>query len=357
MTASTRRPFFARAPREVLAALLLALLPALSCESDGGESTGGETHFLARCEPGSSLCGASLSCLCGVCTRPCDAEDACGALPGAACHASDSNECAEARCDVECTSDADCAIVSPSHRCDAGACRTGSAPSGAGGEGAQGGEVGQGGDGGASANTECPTGEITSDEVIVIGDSFFATTHRITAELEALARDQGALAADATYRDYSNLTANGLATDGIATQYSSALAEGPVGLVVMNGGGADALTAICETAESCPPLPAAADALEELLRTMATDGVREVVYAFYPDPVDEAVRSRVDVLRPLVQTACAESPLPCRWLDLRDTFAGRYAEYVTDDGLNPTDAGSRAAAELIWSAMRACVAP
>ncbi len=355
MTASTSRPPFSRAPLHVLAALFAALLPALSCESDGGESTGGETHFLARCDSSSSICGPDLSCMCGVCTLPCDEQSACDTLPGAACRVSEGTECAAARCDVECTVDADCAVVSASHRCEEGACRSGSPPLGAGGQGGEGGEAGQGG---AGSNSECSAGELADNELVVIGDSFFATTHQITDELESLARAQGVLAADVEYRDYSNLTVNGLDNGGIASQYSGAVTEGEIGLVIMNGGGADTLAATCEEAENCPALPAAVTALEALFQTMAADGVRQVVYAFYPDPVDTTIRERMDVLRPLVQAACAESPVPCVWLDLRDAFAGNYAEYVMADGLNPTDAGSRAAAEVIWSALPpSCFSP
>jgi hypothetical protein len=341
----------------VFAALFLALFPALSCVSDGGESTGGETHFLARCDESSSVCGDALTCLCGVCTLPCDEQNACDALPGAACRVSEATECAAARCDVECTTDGDCAVVSESHRCDAGACRLGiQPPPGAGGQGGDGGG-GQAGQAGAGSASECSAGEVADTELVVLGDSFFATSHQITDELESVAREKGVLAADVEYRDYSNLTVNGLDNGGIESQYEVAVTEGEIGLIVMNGGGADVLAATCETAESCPALTAAVAALEELFRTMADGGVRQVVYAFYPDPVDTTIKARMDVLRPLVQTACTESPVPCLWLDLRDTFAGNYAEYVMADGLNPTDAGSRAAAEAIWSAIGPCVTP
>jgi hypothetical protein len=347
MIAATRNPSFGRASSRLLAVLLAALLPALSCESEGGESTGGETHFLASCEPSSSVCGAELLCLCGVCTHPCDQADACGALPGATCRASGLDECAEAHCDVECLDDTDCAVVSASHRCENGLCRA---------EAPGAGEGGAGGQGGAEAL--CASGEVEGNEVAVLGDSFFATTRQIVANLTDFARAAGVLQPDETYRDYSNLTGNALALggNGIASQYSAAVSDGAVELVLMNGGGADALTAPCETAEECPALPAAASALRELFGTMESGGVRAIVYAFYPDPVDASVRSRIDVLRPLIAAECEMSPVPCHWLDLRENFAGNYDEYVLPDGLNPTDAGSLATAEVIWQTLGPCVA-
>jgi hypothetical protein len=196
--------------------------------------------------------------------------------------------------------------------------------------------------------------------VLVVGDSFFASSHQITAYLEDLARSAGALPAGERYRDNSRLAANGLALggSGILDQYTSATAEAPVEVVIMNGGGADVLLGSCDTADaSCPIVAAAADAVQALFAQFAADGVEHVVYVFYPDPVDANVRARMDALRPLAESACAESRVACEWLDLRSVFAGHYAEYIQGDGLNPTAAGSQASAAAIWSVMQQrCIA-
>jgi hypothetical protein len=346
------------------ASLLLLGLLALSCSNEGDVSTGGETHFLTRCEPGSDSCG-NLICLCGVCTLPCGERPACGAFSDAACIASAEAEAcndnpAPGHCDVPCVADRDCAVVSSSHRCVSGACRAGSLTSiggGAGGSSAGSGSIGVsgGGDGGA-----CTTGQVSGNQVLLIGDSFFASSHQITAYLEQLARDSGALALGERYRDNSSLTENALALvgHGIAGQYESGVAEAEVKLVIMNGGGADVFLGSCVTVDaSCPAITAAASAARDLLAKMATDGVLEVVYAFYPDPIDAAVRAKMDILRPLIEDACVSSPVPCRWLDLRPTFAAHYADYVLADGLNPTAAGSDVSAKAIWGTMQKyCIA-
>jgi hypothetical protein len=384
MTATIKKRSGGRARGRTWAALLfLGLLSAVSCASEGGgESTGGETHFLVRCEPGSNVCGSELVCICGVCTKACDTTSACADLPGAACRMDGVEECGESFCDRECFQDSDCAVVSAVHRCESGFCRAGSAPPvggagtgnvGTGGAGGTGGTGGVGGTGGSTAGEPsvpeggapgaggadgiCSPGEVTSEEVVVLGDSFFATTGPVAAVLSELAREDGALAEGESYRDYAKLTANSLALagDGIEEQYAAAKLDGPVELVVMNGGGADALAALCDDATACPLLPAAADALRELFGVMSADGVRAVVYAFYPDPADSVVRARIDVLRTLIEAECAASPVPCHWIDLRETFAGKYEEFVLD-GLNPTVAGARATAESIWGVMRSCVA-
>jgi hypothetical protein len=196
--------------------------------------------------------------------------------------------------------------------------------------------------------------------VLLLGDSFFASSHQITAYLEDLARSAGVLQVGQRYRDNSSQLNNALALagNGIAGQYERGKAEGSVRVVIMNGGGADVLGSRCEAPlADCPALLDAAAAAAQLFEQMAADGVSDVLYAFYKDNLDVSLREKIDALRPLIQAACENSPVPCHWLDLRPTFAGHYDEYVLPDGMNPTDAGSRATAEAIWATMqRECIA-
>jgi hypothetical protein len=219
--------------------------------------------------------------------------------------------------------------------------------------------------GGTSSNGSsapgCPLEEISGNEVLVIGDSFFATTHQITAYLEDAARAAGRLPIGERFRDASSLTENTLALggNGIAAQYAAAFAEARARIVVMNGGGADVLLGSCDAVDaSCPLLSSAATAAGDLFATLAADGVSQVIYAFYPDPVSASVREKVDALRPMIEAACQSAEVPCLWVDLRDVFADHYDEYIEADGLNPTAEGSRATAEVIWAAMESpCVVP
>jgi len=210
------------------------------------------------------------------------------------------------------------------------------------------------------AGDECLRGSVAADEVVIVGDSFFATTHEITDELETLARDAGVRSNDEQYRDYSRLVSNALAHmgNGLEAQYSEAAAEGPIRVVIMNGGGADALLGTCDTVDAeCPMITDAADAARNLLEKMATDGVTDVIYVFYPDAESAPTREKVDALRPLIQRVCDEASTQCRWLDLRPTFEGNYDEYISDDGLNPTTSGSKAVAREIWAIMQSnCIA-
>jgi hypothetical protein len=221
------------------------------------------------------------------------------------------------------------------HRCLAGACRR------------------------ADPSARCPVNDVNANEVVVIGDTFFAASHSITASLEDLARQAGVLGANERYRDYSSVLGNTLALqgNGIETQYATANAESRVRVVLMTGGGADVLLGSCDVVSpTCPLLVAAAQAARSLLSRMAADGVAHVVYAYYPDPTNAALRQKVDELRPLLASACASSPVPCHWVDLRPTFDGNAA-YLGADGTTPTTEGALASAGAIWATMQAqCVA-
>lgn len=274
-----------------LASLVVALL-ALHCQSADDPATGGETHFL-KCET--------------------------------------QRECLELSPDYVCR-DGFCQLPAPEPVTSRGDSGPADVPD--------------------AAMPTCPA--VAAGELAILGDSFFATTHEITSELERLATEAGLRPEDEPYRDYSRLVANALAFmgNGIADEYASALAEAPVRVVVMNGGGADALLGTCETLDAtCPFLVDAPNAAAALFQQMATDGVADIVYAFYPDAVDEATRAKVDALRPLIQAACADAPTRCHWLDLRERFEGNYETYIMDDGLNPTTEGATATAEELWEVM------
>lgn len=62
---------------------------AVACGATDGPRTGGQTNWLRACES-DAQCGSGLTCLCGACTKVCEASDAsCAALPGASCVTAD----------------------------------------------------------------------------------------------------------------------------------------------------------------------------------------------------------------------------------------------------------------------------
>jgi hypothetical protein len=321
--------------------LLLALgLLAFDCAKTREDPTGGETHFLRQCDDDSAPCGSSLVCVCGLCTLPCDESSTCGRFAAADCVSPPATAgCGLASggfCDVTCTADDDCSWLSTAHVCSGGVCRSDEVP-----------PVG------------CPKDARSANELVVLGDAFFAVSHRITAFLEDFARQSGALSVGERYRDVSSVTGNTLALGGagIEGQYLAASTDSPVRVVIMTGGGADVLLGSCEIIGSdCPLLVEAAEAARALFQRMADDGVERIFYAFYPDPTDPLLRAEVDALRPLIASACQESAVPCHFVDLRPAFAG-HESYLDATGTTPTPEGAEAAARQIWEEMRLqCVA-
>ena len=322
--------------------LLLALgLVGFACASTREDPSGGETHFLALCDDDATACGGDLVCVCHVCTLPCSEAATCARFPSATCASAPADDACEQAtpgyCEVGCTSDRECVGLSSSHVCVNGACRSVEA-----------------------APTSCPASGVTPNEVVLLGDIFFAITHGITAFVEDAARQSGVLSAGERYRDFSSVMGNTLALlgNGIENQYAAAVQEGPAKVVIMTGGGADVLIGSCDViAADCPLLVDAASAASALFERMANDGVEHIVYVFYPDPTDATLREEIQTLRPLLQSACEGSPTACHWVDLRPAFAGNEATYLNKEGTTPTTTGAQASATAIWSVMQQeCIA-
>lgn len=198
----------------------------------------------------------------------------------------------------------------------------------------------------------CEPSGIAGSEVLMIGESFIAFSHGITHTIEDLARAAGALGANESYRDNS-ISGTTLAGGGnsIPNQYQNGVDQGPVKVVLMDGGGNDCLQANNPSG--------ALSAAEALFQNMQTNGTEQVVYFFYPDPIGgnfSSLKSCLDTLRPQMKALCDGLTSPkCYWLDLREVWDG-HPEY-TMDGIHPTPAGDQATGEAIWEVMvENCVA-
>ena len=342
----------------VLRAVLFALIALASFACEDGETrarNGSETHFLSRCDDD---CGAGLACVCGVCTTTCEETSACAAHgPAAVCSASSSRadglSCAEQTpsfCDVDCRADLDCGALGSRYVCDGGYCR------------ATGSDSGNPPLGAPLSSADCQTNRVGASELLVLGDSLIELSGMV-GYLDQLGRAEGSLLEGESYRDRSSSLNSllGQVSFTISSQYAAAALEGPARIVVMNGGLADMLQETCSdppTAD-CPLVVSTAAGARSLLSRMADDGVEAIVYAFYPDPLgNPGLLARIDVLRPLIETACRASRAPCHFLDLRPVFDGHYDDYVGPDGLVFSASGAEATAQAIWSLMKArCVAP
>jgi lysophospholipase L1-like esterase len=214
-------------------------------------------------------------------------------------------------------------------------------------------------DAGSATSTPatCQKGKVKASEVVFIGESFIAATNAIPRNVSQLARAAGTLGPTESYRTFA-VSGTQLTTGAIPGQYTRAKAQSPVKVVLMDGGGNDLLmNSHCKSGPaSCSKVLAT---IETLFKQMGSDGVTDVVYFFYPDPmgIGASIKAPMDVLRPQVQKLCAESTdVRCTWVDQRESWKGKYDRY-TADGIHPTAEGSAASAKQIWEAMVAsCVA-
>lgn len=99
-----------------------------ACEGDQSPQTSSATHFLEDC---GASCSAGLSCLCGVCTRPCQGSSECTSVAAnATCiltgdaHPTCGSSAPSRVCDVRCTATADCDGTPGAPVCLSGFCRS-----------------------------------------------------------------------------------------------------------------------------------------------------------------------------------------------------------------------------------------
>jgi lysophospholipase L1-like esterase len=156
-----------------------------------------------------------------------------------------------------------------------------------------------------------------------------------------------------------------MANGQIPGQYTTAKQADPnINTVIMTGGGNDILLGnpVCLT--NPPPantvcvdaVNKAATAAETLLTQMQTDGVKYVVYYFYPDITISGGATNVDYAFPIVKAKCDKftGALKCFFIDTRPPFVGQS---WFSDGIHPNAAGQQAIATLVWNAMTAnCIA-
>jgi lysophospholipase L1-like esterase len=208
----------------------------------------------------------------------------------------------------------------------------------------------------SEAPATCEKGKIKASEVVFIGESFIAAG-TIPSKLSGLARAAGAIAMSESYQSFA-VSGTQLTTGEIPMQYDQAKAESPVKVVLMDGGGNDLLWGgQCKDGpESCAQVLMV---VQTLFQQMAADGVKDVVYFFYPDPmgIGASIKEAQDTLRPEMKELCdSATDVRCVWVDQRESWEGHYDTY-TEDGIHPTEAGSEASAKQIWDAMVAsCVA-
>jgi len=341
-----------------VATLAVAMLLACNDKDTSGPTAGSETHFLMNCD---SSCPAGTFCLCGACSTGCsDATDCAALYPVAQCVVT-APRIAEGRCapfaetavcDLACLVDGDCESLGAGFDCQRGFCRSDVTSTST---------TTITGDGDAGAADNCQPSPPAASEVLVLGDSLIELSS-FADQLEQSATAAGDLSQGEHFRVHASYLMSFLAEGvwSISAQYATARQEGTTRIVVMDGGETDVLNDVCPSpvTERCDAIQAAAKGARQLLTQMADDGVVHVVYFFYPDPIgNDAVKERLDVLRPVIENVCGQVPIACHWIDLRPIFAG-HSDYLASDGLVFSDAGAAVCAQSAWQRLQQrCVVP
>lgn len=204
------------------------------------------------------------------------------------------------------------------------------------------------GDGYADGGTACVHGQIKANEVIWIGDSWITDPGTQHTGVRDLARAAGVLGAN---EDYVVLAQAAKTISQIADQYNAREASAnKVKVIIMEGGGWDLIAANGSDAA----VTSVVSTFTQFLAKVGSDGtVQHIIYFLYPElPTTPNVAG----LRPGVRSACAESKVPCHFLDLQPFWVG-HPEYTAVNGVQASDVGGQVIAEQIWEIMQEnCIA-
>ncbi|HEX5657038.1 MAG TPA: SGNH/GDSL hydrolase family protein [Polyangiales bacterium] len=212
-------------------------------------------------------------------------------------------------------------------------------------------------------------------QVMIIGDSYINwPTHTLPADL---AQESGQTGWRLEAIGGSAMSSGGIA-GFIPDQYTASQArDADVHTVVMDGSGNDVLIpditidpfgsckqdAKADTLAQCKQIVSASQAtIEELFDQMAADGVRDVVYFWYPHvPTGTLLGGAYpnvisDYAKPLIGQTCTSTSvrtngaLRCQFVDMTPVFEGHDDWFFPGD-IHPTSEGSAAMAKAIWQVM------
>jgi hypothetical protein len=184
---------------------------------------------------------------------------------------------------------------------------------------------------------------VDADEVVWIGDTWITMPGQQHAVVEELARQAGAIGQD---EEYIVLAEPFASMAAVAKQYEDRQAGATkVKVVIMDGGTFETINGMGSQAS----VRAAVTNFREFLTDVANDGtVEHIVYFLVPElPAILGVAA----LRPELQESCAESTVPCHFLDLQPLWAN-HPEYTDASGIQASEAGARVIANQIWEIMQ-----
>jgi len=212
--------------------------------------------------------------------------------------------------------------------------------------------VGPGGDAGAAGSGEsCLHAQVPAEAVLWIGDSWVLRPGTQHDRVRDYARGIHAIQDN---EDYFNLAADASNMAAVAKQYDTRQGVTKVKVLLMDGGTWDPIAAQMAHTSVQTAIDNSISNFQQFLAKVASDGtVEHIVYFLVPEL---STIPGVSTMRPRLQQACAESAVPCHFIDLQPYWAG-HPEYTAADGIQSSEAGAVVIADLIWTTMQEhCIA-
>lgn len=196
---------------------------------------------------------------------------------------------------------------------------------------------------GAIDADSCLHGQIKASEVVWIGDTWVTIPGTQHTQVRDLARAARAIGQT---DDYTIAAAPFASMAAVATQYDTQEStQTKAKVLIMDGGTFDTI----QSGGSSASVTSVAAAFRQFLTQVAADGtVEHIVYYLCPEL---AGIPGVAALRSPLQQACAESSVPCHFLDLQKLWAG-HPEYTDSSGIQSSEAGAKVIANALWSIMQ-----
>ena len=190
--------------------------------------------------------------------------------------------------------------------------------------------------------------KITANDVVINGESFFEMSN-ITSELTRLARADGYIGANESFRQIAK---SGYSISQILGLYNNCNPKPKY--LISDGGGIDLMNGNC-TDENCTVIKNCKTTLQQYLTAMKNGGTKKLLWMIYPDPQKNysgTLKTNQDIWAKVVPPVINGCTDPKTLLvDLRPVWAGHYDQYTTD-GIHPTNAGGTATATAFWKAIK-----
>jgi hypothetical protein len=190
---------------------------------------------------------------------------------------------------------------------------------------------------------------VLASEVLWIGDSWVQSP----GTQRDYVRDQARLAQTlGMTEDYDSVAVAAAYMDDVSQQYADREITNPLKVILMDGGTWDPIAAQTLGASVDDAMDSSIARFQQFLADVAADGSVEHIVYFLPPPLPLIPSEQ---MQPRLLDACAQSEVPCHFLDLKDVWEN-HPEY-TQMSIQASPAGGTEIGKRIWEIMQTeCIA-